>query len=65
MDDNKNGLDVMDSLWVDLSVNISGILIIGYMVFEVCEDVIVRGYYLFYKLVKFVVLWVLVNKLLK
>ncbi|WP_330217996.1 ATP-binding response regulator [Marinobacter similis] len=65
LDDNKNGLDAMDSLRAALSENIPGILITGYMAPEVREDAIARGYHLLYKPVKPAALRALVNKLLK
>lgn len=65
LDDNKNGLDAMDTLRVGFSNDISGILITGYMAPEVREDAISRGYQILYKPVKPAALRALVNKLLK
>ena len=65
LDDNKNGLDAMDSIRDALSEDIPGILITGYMAPEVREDAIDRGYQILYKPVKPAALRALVNKLLK
>jgi len=65
LDDNKNGLDAMDSIRGALNANIPGILITGYMAPEVREDAINRGYQILYKPVKPAALRALVNKLLK
>jgi CheY-like chemotaxis protein len=65
LDDNKNGLDAMDKLRANISDDIPGILITGYMGAEVREDAIQRGYQILYKPVKPAALRALVNKLLK
>lgn len=65
LDDNKNGLDAMDKLRANISDDIPGILITGYMGPEVREDAIERGYQILYKPVKPAALRALVNKLLK
>ena len=65
LDDNKNGLDAMDSLRESLEKAIPGILITGYMAPEVREDAINRGYQILYKPVKPAALRALVNKQLK
>ncbi|MEP3561366.1 MAG: hybrid sensor histidine kinase/response regulator, partial [Marinobacter sp.] len=65
LDDNRNGLDAMDSVRAELGKHIPGILITGYMAPEVREDAINRGYQILYKPVKPAALRALVNKLLK
>ncbi|MBC7184979.1 MAG: response regulator, partial [Marinobacter sp.] len=65
LDDNKNGLDAMDSIRDALCDDIPGILITGYMAPEVREDAIARSYQILYKPVKPAALRALVNKLLK
>ena len=65
LDDNRNGLDAMDSLRDEISNDIPGILITGYMAPDVREDAINRGYQILYKPVKPAALRALVNKLLK
>ncbi len=65
LDDNRNGLDAMDSLREEATNDIPGILITGYMAPEVREDAISRGYQILYKPVKPAALRALVNKLLK
>tara|TARA_R100001129_G_scaffold175765_3_gene149033 strand:+ start:35 stop:1759 length:1725 start_codon:yes stop_codon:yes gene_type:complete len=65
LDDNRNGLDAMDSLRDEISNDIPGILITGYMAPDVREDAISRGYQILYKPVKPAALRALVNKLLK
>ncbi|MEX2475899.1 NahK/ErcS family hybrid sensor histidine kinase/response regulator [Marinobacter sp.] len=65
LDDNKNGLDAMDSLRDGFTHEIAGILVTGYMAPEVREDAISRGYQILYKPVKPAALRALVNKLLK
>ena len=65
LDDNRNGLDAMDSVRAELGNRIPGILITGYMAPEVREDAINRGYQILYKPVKPAALRALVNKLLK
>lgn len=65
LDDNRNGLDAMDSIRSQLSDSIPGILITGYMAPEVREDATSRGYQVLYKPVKPAALRALVNKLLK
>lgn len=65
LDENKNGLDAMDSLRASICHDIPGILITGYMAPEVREDALARGYQILYKPVKPAALRALVNKLLK
>ena len=65
LDDNRNGLDAMDSIRDKLGHGIPGILITGYMAPEVREDAGNRGYQVLYKPVKPAALRALVNKLLK
>ena len=65
LDDNRNGLDAMDSIREALEEDIPGILITGYMAPEVREDAISRGYQVLYKPVKPAALRALVNKQLK
>jgi signal transduction histidine kinase len=65
LDDGRNGLDAMDSLRGEISNDIPGILITGYMAPDVREDAISRGYQILYKPVKPAALRALVNKLLK
>ena len=65
LDDNRNGLDAMDSVRHQISLDIPGILITGYMAPEVREDALKRGYHVLYKPVKPAALRALVNKLLK
>lgn len=65
LDDNRNGLDAMDSVRAELGNDIPGMLITGYMAPEVREDAINRGYQILYKPVKPAALRALVNKLLK
>ncbi|MDX1553795.1 MAG: hybrid sensor histidine kinase/response regulator, partial [Marinobacter sp.] len=65
LDDNRNGLDAMDSLREEATNDIPGILITGYMAPEVREDAIARGYQILYKPVKPAALRAVVNKLLK
>ncbi len=65
LDDDKNGLDAMDSIRANLGQDIPGILITGYMAPEVREDAIARGYHVLYKPVKPAALRALVNKSLK
>ena len=65
LDGNRNGLDAMDSLRDEISNDIPGILITGYMAPDVREDAISRGYQILYKPVKPAALRALVNKLLK
>ncbi|MBB5322826.1 hybrid sensor histidine kinase/response regulator [Marinobacter oulmenensis] len=65
LDDNRNGLDAMDSIRNTLGTGIPGILITGYMAPEVREDAIDRGYQILYKPVKPAALRALVNKQLK
>ncbi|MDY6815085.1 MAG: PAS domain-containing hybrid sensor histidine kinase/response regulator [Pseudomonadota bacterium] len=65
LDDNRNGLDAMDSLRTTISEDVPGILITGYMAPEVREDAIKRGYQILYKPVKPAALRAMVNKLLK
>ncbi|MDO3721826.1 PAS domain-containing hybrid sensor histidine kinase/response regulator [Marinobacter sp. chi1] len=65
LDDNKNGLDAMDSIRNHCQQDIPGILITGYMAPEVREDANDRGYHVLYKPVKPAALRALVNKLLK
>ncbi len=64
LDDNKNGLDAMDSIRSSLDNDIPGILVTGYMAPEVREDSIERGYQILYKPVKPAALRALVNKLM-
>ncbi|HTN33477.1 MAG TPA: PAS domain-containing hybrid sensor histidine kinase/response regulator, partial [Marinobacter sp.] len=64
LDDNKNGLDAMDSIRSELNDDIPGILVTGYMGPEVREDCINRGYQILYKPVKPAALRALVNKLI-
>jgi signal transduction histidine kinase len=64
LDDNKNGLDAMDSICANLNDDIPGILVTGYMAQEVREDCINRGYQILYKPVKPAALRALVNKLI-
>ncbi|WP_372926637.1 NahK/ErcS family hybrid sensor histidine kinase/response regulator [Marinobacter sp.] len=65
LDDNRNGLDAMDSLREEATNDIPGILITGYMAPDVREDAINRGYQILYKPVKPAALRAVVNKLLK
>lgn len=65
LDDNRNGLDAMDSIRKHLGNDIPGILITGYMAPEVRDDAGSRGYQVLYKPVKPAALRALVNKLLK
>ncbi|WP_336368488.1 hybrid sensor histidine kinase/response regulator [Marinobacter sp. C2H3] len=65
LDDNRNGLDAMDSLRSHIDPKIPGILITGYMAPEVRDDAMKRGYHVLYKPVKPAALRALVNKLLK
>ena len=65
LDDNRNGLDAMDSIREHLGSDIPGILITGYMAPEVRDDAGNRGYQVLYKPVKPAALRALVNKLLK
>ncbi|ONF42457.1 histidine kinase [Marinobacter lutaoensis] len=65
LDENKNGLDAMDSLRASICHDIPGILITGYMAPEVREDALARSYQILYKPVKPAALRALVNKLLK
>ncbi|OZB16812.1 MAG: histidine kinase, partial [Marinobacter sp. 34-60-7] len=65
LDENRNGLDAMDSIRAELGGAIPGILITGYMAPEVREDAIERGYQVLYKPVKPAALRALVNKQLK
>jgi CheY-like chemotaxis protein len=65
LDDNRNGLDAMDSIREHRGSDIPGILITGYMAPEVRDDAGNRGYQVLYKPVKPAALRALVNKLLK
>jgi CheY-like chemotaxis protein len=65
LDDEKNGLDAMDTLRSDAGFDVPGILITGYMAPEVREDAANRGYQILYKPVKPAALRAMVNKLLK
>ncbi|EAZ98647.1 PAS domain-containing hybrid sensor histidine kinase/response regulator [Marinobacter sp. ELB17] len=65
LDDDKNGLDAMDTLRVALDKRLPGILITGYMAQEVRDDATDRGYHVLYKPVKPAALRAMVNKLLK
>ncbi|HLT14645.1 MAG TPA: PAS domain-containing hybrid sensor histidine kinase/response regulator, partial [Marinobacter sp.] len=65
LDDNRNGLDAMDSIRAELGSDIPGMLITGYMAPEVRDDALNRGYQILYKPVKPAALRALVNKLLK
>ena len=65
LDDNRNGLDAMDTLRKEIDPGIPGILITGYTAPEVREDAIKRGYQVLYKPIKPAGLRAMVNKLLK
>jgi PAS domain S-box-containing protein len=65
LDDDQNGLDVMDALRNQIDSGIPGILITGHMAPEVREDAIKRHYQILYKPVKPAALRAMVNKLLK
>ncbi|WP_018403446.1 hybrid sensor histidine kinase/response regulator [Marinobacter gelidimuriae] len=65
LDDDRNGLDAMDTLRVALDKRLPGILITGYMAQEVRDDATDRGYHVLYKPVKPAALRAMVNKLLK
>jgi CheY-like chemotaxis protein len=65
LDDDRNGLDAMDSLRTDFDQPVPGILITGYLGEEAREDARHRGYHILYKPVKPAALRALVNKLIK
>ena len=65
LDDDRNGLDAMDSLREDFDQPVPGILITGYLGEEAREDATRRGYHVLYKPVKPAALRALVNKLVK
>ncbi|MFL1484238.1 NahK/ErcS family hybrid sensor histidine kinase/response regulator [Marinobacter sp. LN3S78] len=65
LDDDRNGLDAMDSLREDFDQPVPGILITGYLGEEAREDAAHRGYHVLYKPVKPAALRALVNKLIK
>ena len=65
LDDEQNGLEVMDDLRNQINIDIPGILITGYMAPEVREDAFSRGYQVLYKPVKPAALRAMVNKLMK
>lgn len=65
LDNDKNGLDAMDTIRSTLKPDLPGILITGYLGTEVKEDALARGYQILYKPVKPAALRALVNKLLK
>ncbi|SFR40706.1 Na+/proline symporter [Marinobacter daqiaonensis] len=65
LDDDRNGLDAMDSLRSDFGATIPGVLITGYLGEEVREDAVSRDYHILYKPVKPAALRALVNKLMK
>ncbi|GGY64750.1 hybrid sensor histidine kinase/response regulator [Marinobacter zhanjiangensis] len=65
LDDDRNGLDAMDSLRTDFDQPVPGILITGYLGEEAREDASHRGYHILYKPVKPAALRALVNKLIK
>ncbi|WP_111496698.1 MULTISPECIES: PAS domain-containing hybrid sensor histidine kinase/response regulator [Marinobacter] len=65
LDDDRNGLDAMNSLRDEINDEIPGILITGYMAEEVRNRALELGYQVLYKPVKPAALRAMVNKQLK
>ncbi|PVY69602.1 Na+/proline symporter [Tamilnaduibacter salinus] len=65
LDDDENGLDVMDALQGDFQRAIPGILITGYLGDDIRSQATDRGYQILFKPVKPAALRAMVNKLLR